>query len=306
MSAAIFFKNVSKSFGKTKALIDLSFTVNEGIVAGLLGSNGAGKSTTLRICSTLLAADTGEVVFRQNEQTISKAAARRSIALMPQGSALDPALNVEDNLRFYCKLLGMKPATMKSEVERVVQLFEIQEFRQQSIYAISGGQFRRAQLARAFLGEPSYILLDEPTLGIDIQGKIALWKKIREIASEKKVSIIIASNDLTEIEKTCDEIAFINSGRLVFQGNTNALPNAGTPHLECRLKKPFDERSISPPKNLSLICKSEFELLVQPDGYHESLFTFLQQLSSSFGIVSITEQKPSLTELFDQYGGIKS
>ncbi|RKX26321.1 MAG: hypothetical protein DRP47_08380 [Candidatus Zixiibacteriota bacterium] len=300
MTTAIKLNNISKSFGATKALDALSLTVEKGAIFGLLGPNGAGKTTTMRICSTLLTPDGGTVSLLGGKDG---RAARREIALMPQGKALDAMLNVRDNLRYYCKLVRVPSKEVKASIEKLANTFGITDFIKKNPFAISGGQFRRAQLARTFLGKPRYILLDEPTLGIDIQGKLIIWRSIRDYAKTTGCTILLASNDMTEIEKTCDKVGFINHGRLLYTGTTNNLSADNVIHLDCKLAGHFDTSSYSCPEGVSVVTKGKDEIALTFSEYNSSIFSFLDNISNKPGVVSLKEHRISLTDLFDKYGG---
>jgi ABC-2 type transport system ATP-binding protein len=300
--AAITLEHVGKRFGSTVALTDLSLSIAEGSVFGILGPNGAGKSTALRICSTWLQPDTGTVRFHADGNSLGRAEIRKSIGLMPQGQALDPMLNVEDNLLYYCKLIGLSRSETKEAIEEVAPLFGLESFRRKNVFAISGGQFRRAQLARTFLGKPRFLLLDEPTLGIDIQGKLTIWKKIREFVNSNECTVLLASNDLTEVEMTCDSVGFINRGNLLYSGITQHLSLDEGRRLICTLASPFQPNVIPTAGGIEITEGSPHEVSLEFAEYGAPLFSCLEQLSQKFGMTALSEERVSLSDLFNRYG----
>ncbi len=298
MTTAIKLHEISKSFGSTMALDTLSLNVDEGVIFGLLGPNGAGKTTAMRICSTLLTPDSGTILLGGE----SGRNARREIALMPQGNALDAMLNIHDNLRYYARLTRMPSDEAETSIAQLADTFGLNDFLRKSPFAVSGGQFRRAQLARTFLGKPKYILLDEPTLGIDIQGKLTIWDAIRDYAKTTGCTILLASNDMTEIEKTCDKVGFINRGRLLYTGITNSLSAENVIHLDCKLAG-SGRINPSPPEGVSMQIKGSDEITLTFAEYDSNVFSFLEDISRKYGLTSIDERRMSLTDLFARYGG---
>lgn len=306
MAVAVELNHVSKSYGSLKALDEVSFAIQAGTIFGLLGPNGAGKSTTMRICSTLLKPDGGEVYFEGIPCGKVAATIGCSLSLMPQGNALDAMLNVEDNLHYYCRLKKMNRHERNESVERAVEAFGLSEFRKRSVLSISGGQFRRTQLARAFLGAPRVVLLDEPTLGIDIQGKLSIWETIKKFASETGGTVFVASNDITEIETICDEVAFIDHGELLYIGDAHRLEVEDHIHLRCRLSRPYSSDRCTIPGSIMLSSSSDLEVELLFSEYGHEVTGVIEQLASEFGLVSLTEHRATLTDLFRRFGAPKS
>ncbi len=296
-------EKVIRNFGTVRALDNITFSFGGGAIFGLLGPNGAGKTTVLRICSTLLRPTSGKIYYNGEEFNESKAFIRQKIAVMPQGNALDPFLNVRDNLRFYCKLRNMASADIRKQLDKVISAFGIKEILNRSIFALSGGQFRRVQLARTFLGEPIYVLLDEPTLGIDIQGKMEIWKTIPIFAIENKCTVLLASNDLTEVENICHEVGFINGGKFLYQGKTNGLTKENIIRLHIKLGRPVSTIDIDPNDGITIQKQSNYELLMTCKEYDPVVFETLAKIGQQNHLIGIEEERGSLSDLFEKYAG---
>jgi ABC-2 type transport system ATP-binding protein len=296
-------EKATRNFGTKGAISNISFAINAGSIFGLLGPNGAGKTTTLRICSTLLRPTSGKIYYNGEEFNESKAFIRQKIAVMPQGNALDPFLNVRDNLKFYCKLRNIPSGEINKQMDQVIYSFGIKDILDRSVFALSGGQFRRVQLARTFLGKPEYVLLDEPTLGIDIQGKMEIWKTIPMFVSENKCAVLLASNDLMEVENICQEVGFINSGKLLYQGKTNGLAKQNIVRLQIKLGQPFVPIENDPDYGITIQKQSDYELILTGREYDSAFFDILSKLSMQNHLLGIEEEKASLTDLFEKYGG---
>lgn len=303
MKPAIELNGVTKCYGDLKALDGISLAIDSGTVFGLLGPNGAGKSTIMRICSTLLKPDDGQVHFDDTPASVTAVRLRQSLAIMPQGKALDPMLNVRDNLIFYGKLRRFNRDRIRNEIARVVDLFGLDEFLDKSVWAISGGQFRRAQLARTFMGTPKYLLLDEPTLGIDIQAKISIWSAIRKLVSDGECTVLLASNDMTEIEKSCNRVGFLNHGKLLFTGDTQRLSTESAVSLDCKLARPYSRDTCPAPDALTVRVDRTDSVSVTFQDYSDVVMTFLKDLNDTSGVMGLTERRMSLADLFDKYGG---
>lgn len=302
--AAISLSKVTKFFGSLCAVNELSLEIHRGMVVGLLGPNGAGKSTTMSICSRLMRPDAGEVLFWNGGRHAPKTTENLSLALMPQGNALDPMLSVRDNLVYYCKLIKLSRESRAREIEKVVRIFGLSDILPKSVFAISGGQYRRAQLARTFVGDPQYLLLDEPTLGIDVQGKIGIWQSIRALTQSGLTTVLLASNDLTEVREVCDEIAFINNGRLLYCGSPNHLPDEGAITLDCVLAKPFQSDHLESTAGVQIDVRDDRLVTLRFHKYSNDVLNVLKDLSSQFGLCRMTEELTSLTSLFRKYGGM--
>ena len=168
--AAVEAERLRKVYGQTIALANVSLSVRQGEVLTLLGPNGAGKTTTINILTTLTKPTGGSASVLGRDIVNERSAVRKSIALLPQGSGLDPFLSVYDNLRFYAMLARLDKPTWHTRVEKLLTELDLQEKRHHPVMSLSGGQFRRAQIARVLLSEAPILFVDEPTLGIDIDG----------------------------------------------------------------------------------------------------------------------------------------
>jgi ABC-2 type transport system ATP-binding protein len=225
------------------------------------------------------------------------------LAVMPQGNALDPLLNVRDNLVFYCRLIGMVRPRIRAAVDAVAEQFGLTSFMSRSVYAISGGQFRRTQLARTFLGQPRCILLDEPTLGIDIQGKTEVWAIIRECARQDNRTVFIASNDITEVETVCDRIAFLDDGRLLRVGTRDELTGTSLIELQCQLQTDFQPEGLATPVSVTLEQMASRMVALRFSAYDRAVVELLGAIADRHGLAQVTEQRGSLVDLFKKIGG---
>lgn len=213
-------KNVTKKFGDFTALHDVSLTVNPGEQVGLLGPNGAGKSTLISLINGLRRPSSGQLeLFGQNP---SKPAARDKLGTTPQATGLPEALKVAEVLDFVGAHYPLPKARRESIRNEIIEMFELGPFLKKQCGSLSGGQQRRVAVALAFIGEPSLVLLDEPTTGLDVDGRARLWEAIRS-RGEAGCTLIITSHHLEEIEQLADRVVVIDQGRVLADDSLAAV-----------------------------------------------------------------------------------
>ena len=208
-------KNLTKSFGTLKAINGLTLTVNGGEIFALLGLNGAGKSTTIKILCSLLKKDSGKVLIHGFDIDKDETEIKRLISLSPQETAVAPNLTVEENLRLIAELYDVKD---KTAVDGMIEKFSLSNKRKVLAKRLSGGQQRRLSLAMAFIVKPKILILDEPTLGLDVKVRRDLWRLIREFAENYNSTVLLTTHYLEEAEHLANRIGIMKSGELVALG----------------------------------------------------------------------------------------
>ncbi len=208
-------KNLTKSFGTLKAVNGLTLTVNGGEIFALLGLNGAGKSTTIKILCSLLKKDGGKVLIDGLDIDKDETEIKRLISLSPQETAVAPNLTVEENLRLIAELYDVKDETA---VDDMIEKFSLSHKRKVLAKRLSGGQQRRLSLAMAFIVKPKILILDEPTLGLDVKVRRDLWRLIREFAGNYNSTVLLTTHYLEEAEHLASRIGIMKSGELVALG----------------------------------------------------------------------------------------
>ena len=204
--------HLSKYYGRTEAVSNLSFTVPDGCVCGFLGPNGAGKSTTMQMLAGCLAPTEGTVVIDGTDIDIDPVAAKKKTGYLPEVPPLYPELTVKEMLTFAAEMKAVPKAEIKWEVDRVTGLLSIGDVRDRLIRVLSKGYRQRVGFAAALLGDPSFLILDEPTEGLD-PGQI---NKMRELIRTlgKDHTILISSHILTEIQNVCDSVMILSRGKM--------------------------------------------------------------------------------------------
>ncbi|MBR6364958.1 MAG: ABC transporter ATP-binding protein [Lachnospiraceae bacterium] len=220
--ALIEVKNLVKRYGLIPAVDDISFTLQPGKIYGFLGPNGAGKSTTMNIMTGYIAATSGDV--RINEYSIMEdpEEAKSFIGYLPEIPPVYPDMTVEEYLRFVAELKGVKRSERKGQVDRAIDRTRLNDYRRRLIRNLSKGYRQRVGLAQALLGHPQFIILDEPTVGLDPKQILEIRKLIREIAisgadvpKEERPIVLLSSHIMQEVSAVCDEILIIVHGRLI-------------------------------------------------------------------------------------------
>jgi ABC-2 type transport system ATP-binding protein len=206
-----------KTYGTLTAVNDLSFTVKRGEIVGLLGPNGAGKSTTMRILTGYLPANSGSVRICGHPVASEPEATKRHVGYMPENNPLPDDMRVSEYLWFRGRLKEMPRAKLRARIDEVLELCDLKRNRHRILGRLSKGNKQRVGIAEAILSEPAVIIMDEPTIGLDPHQIIIVRDLIASLRG--RMSVIISSHILPEIEATCDRVLIINGGRIVAQGS---------------------------------------------------------------------------------------
>jgi multidrug/hemolysin transport system ATP-binding protein len=212
---------LSKRFGDVQAVNDLSFTIEDGELFALLGSNGAGKSTTIACMTTTLNFDAGQITVNGLDVTRDQEDIRRQIGIVFQSSLLDKRLTVQENLALKAALYRIDQA----RVPEVLDLVSATEFSDRMYDKLSGGEKRRVDIARALLHSPPVMFLDEPTSGLDPQSRAQVWDAINRLREEDLVTVVLTTHYMEETEEA-DHVVVVDHGCLVTEGTPTELRSA--------------------------------------------------------------------------------
>lgn len=221
----IFVDKLSKTFsdGKIKAVDGVSFEVKEGEVFGFLGPNGAGKTTTINMLTTLLKPSSGNAEVCGYNVYKHPTEVRRSVGVVPQEYTADEEMTGYDNIILCADLYGMPRSDSKPHAEELLRLVELQDAANRKVSTYSGGMRRRLELACGLINYPTLLFLDEPTLGLDVQTRAAVWKYIRTLKDEYHMTLFMTTHYLEEADALCDRIAIIDHGHIVKIGSPEEL-----------------------------------------------------------------------------------
>ncbi len=216
-------KNLTHVYdGKHKAVDDLSFTVEKGQIVGLLGPNGAGKSTVVKLVTGILKPTEGNVTVDSLEVTKNLQDVRKRLGLMPQETALYEDLTAQETLEYHAVLYGVDKEIAQQKISEMLELAGLTHRKDDLVKTYSGGMKRRLALVRSILHDSDFLILDEMSLGVDVQSRNLIWEQVKKLKSEGK-TILFCTNYMEEAEAIADYLFIIDQGKLVAQGTPNEL-----------------------------------------------------------------------------------
>jgi ABC-2 type transport system ATP-binding protein len=232
-------REVRKSYGALVAVDGVSFRVGAGETVGLLGPNGAGKTTTVSMLCGVLAPDSGEVLLDGQPIRSDTDPVKRKLGLVPQDLALYPELIARDNLRFFGALYDMRGAELEPAIDAALELVGLTDRDASRVSTFSGGMQRRLNLAAALLHDPQFLLLDEPTVGVDPQSRNAIFENLETLRAAGK-SLLYTTHYMEEAERLCDRIVIMDHGRVVASDTPSGLSRLlpGSNRLRIDLEAP--------------------------------------------------------------------
>jgi len=277
--------HLSKSYGSLKAVDDISLHVNEGELFAFLGPNGAGKSTTINVLCTLLSADKGEIILNDSRLGKEDEKIRKDIGVVFQKSFLDNLLTVHENLKTRASFYGLSNETTKKRLEDLTKQLSLSEFIHRPYGKLSGGQRRRAEIARALVNHPRILFLDEPTTGLDPQTRHNIWAYIDELREKHKMTIFLTTHYMEEAA-LCDRVCIIDHGKILELDTPTNLRLKYAPTL-LRLKADSDLSDRLLPYGFPFTKSSEGFELVIPDS--KSALVLLTELKKYYDHFEVLE-----------------
>ena len=225
-------QGLSKSFGKVRAVQNVSFSASDGQITGLLGPNGAGKSTTLRMLYTLLKPDSGTARVDGYDVTESPLDVQARIGVLSDAQGLYPRLTTRENIRYFGQLHGLNRVEMDQQINHLLEMLEMQSIADRQTEGFSTGERLKVAIARALVHDPRNVLLDEPTNGLDVKSTRAMRHFIRRLRENGKC-ILLTSHIMQEVAALCDHIVIISNGMVSAQGSpAELLLKTGKDNLE--------------------------------------------------------------------------
>jgi ABC-2 type transport system ATP-binding protein len=204
------------------AVDELNLSVHAGEIFGLLGPNGAGKTTTAGMLTTRVVPTSGSAHLGAIDVVSHPALAKQLLGIVSQQNTLDRQLNVWENLYFHGRLFGISASESRSKATALLEQFQLSKWAHASVYALSGGMAQRLMVARAIFHRPAVLFLDEPTAGLDPQGRLALWELLGQLNSEGQ-TILLTTHYMEEADELCDRVAIMDHGRILALDTPDAL-----------------------------------------------------------------------------------
>ena len=230
-SIAIEINNLSKQYRNTLAVKNINFKINKGTIIGLLGPNGCGKSTTIGMMLGLIKPTSGSVVINGQNIENNRTSLLEKMNFISPYVELPKKLTVEENLKVYGRLYGVK--NLKDKIYNLMKKLNLTQFITRKTGELSSGQKNRVSLAKALINDPEILLLDEPTASLDPDVGDYIRTFIEDFASKKNVTILLASHNMSEVERLCHEVMMMKNGEIIDKGTVNYLINKhGRKNLE--------------------------------------------------------------------------
>ena len=221
MQKSVIVENLSKNYFKKEAVKEISFTINENEILGLLGPNGCGKTTTIAMMLGLLKPSNGRVVIHGLDIEKNRISLLHKMNFISPYIELPKKLSVKENLIVYGKLYGVK--FISERIKYLSEKLRLEEFINKKTGELSSGQKNRVSLAKALINEPSILFLDEPTASLDPETGDFVRSFIEKISKEKKMSILLASHNMDEVKRLCKNVLMMNNGVIIDKGTPNDL-----------------------------------------------------------------------------------
>jgi sodium transport system ATP-binding protein len=234
MNAPVVVQNLKKVFydegrGEIKAVDSISFECREGEVFGLLGANGAGKTTTLRMLSTILSPTAGSATLMGHDVSVNPAGVRKNLGFYSASTALYPRLTTRETVDFFARINQYPADRVKERVDYLIERFGLAKYADARIEKLSSGMKQKVSIARTVAHNPSILIFDEPTVGLDVLNALDVQETIAELRAEGK-TIIFSTHIMSEAERLCDRIAIIHSGHILACDTLHGLRHATGQH----------------------------------------------------------------------------
>ena len=303
-------KDLTKIFNghaKLKAVDNVNLEIPEGEVFGFLGPNGAGKSTTINMLTTILRPTSGTAIVCGHDIVKEPSEVRRSIGVVPQEYTADEDLNGYENVMLCADFYGIPRDISKPRVWELLELVELKDAAKRKVDTYSGGMRRRLELACGLVSRPKLLFLDEPTLGLDVQTRAAVWNYIKRLKEEYNMTLFMTTHYLEEADAMCDRIAIIDHGKILKMGSPNELKESlggdiieiGVIEKESDLANQITQiphvREVKKTDSLYRV-KAEFGEEVAP-----VIIEMLRKVGLHVSKISVT--KPTLDEVYLEYTG---
>lgn len=309
MTSAVVIEKLQKRYGSVEAVKDVSLQVEPGEIFGLLGPNGAGKTTTLRCLCTLALPDAGYVAVSGVSVLDNPKLARQKLGYVAQEVALDKVLTGRELLQLQAAIYHLPTGVAKQQIEQAITLLGLQDWADKRTGTYSGGLKKRLDLAAGLLHQPDVLVLDEPTVGLDIESRVVMWDFLRQLR-DQGTTVLLTSHYLEEVDALADRVAIIDKGVVIAAGTASELKDrVGGDRVTLRIREFTPPEEAESAKSMlqalpfvqEVIINSaqgnSLNLVVTPQS--EALITIQQALKSAgLPTFGISQSRPSLDDVY--------
>ena len=306
-------RDLFKSYGPVMALDGLNLEVPKGSLYGLLGPNGAGKSTALRIICTLLSPDSGHVEVGGHNVLFEEKETRRRLGYVAQDVAIDKILTGRELLQLQGDLYHLDKKYKRKRIEELIERLDMHEWIDRRCGSFSGGMKRRLDLSSGLLHEPELLILDEPTVGLDIESRSVIWGLLKELRNNE-TTILLSSHYLEEVDELADEMAIVDKGKVIASGKPDDLKKElGGDRVTLRVREFSDEVEAESVKKLIKNINGVSNVVVnQTQGYSLNFLVQSNDVISNlsghlskenFEVFALSHSRPSLDDVYLQATG---
>ncbi len=294
-------EHLSKSFESIKAVDDISFEVKKGEIFGFLGPNGAGKTTAISMISGLLKPDNGKISIDSMDLERDQKKIKKIMGVVPQEMAFYDELTAKENLLFWGKLQGVPKKALEERIQFYLEKTGLLGRENDPLKKYSGGMNRRINLIIGLIHEPKLLLLDEPTIGIDVQTKLNIYEIIKE-ASSKETTIIYTTHNLQEAEDLCQRIAIIDMGKILALGSLKELiqivGEKDIVLIHGKFTADQGQEIISAFKEASILALEEGKLILSLEASQKVPLLLEEFFKAGLSVEDVSIKKPNLESVF--------
>jgi ABC-2 type transport system ATP-binding protein len=291
---------VKKYSSNLTAVDDLTLDIDENEVFGLLGSNGAGKTTTIHMLATLLKPTSGTATVNGHDIVSQPAKVRSSIGIVFQAPSSDDMLTGYENLQLHSMLYSVPRHARRQRIDEVLELVGLTERKHDQVKTYSGGMRRRLEIARGLLHKPKVMFLDEPTLGLDPASRETMWKYVKRLVDEEKVTVILTTHYMQEADMLCDRIGIIDKGKIVALDTPAGLKaGLGGDIIRIKTKTPDAGKMVAQFDFVRKVEQSDGFLVLSVKDAKKALPALLQHIDAE----SAEFASPTLNDVFIQITG---
>ncbi|WP_127495616.1 ABC transporter ATP-binding protein [Paenibacillus glycanilyticus] len=295
-------RNLTKTFGDFIAVDNMNLSVNEGEIFGFLGANGAGKSTTINMISSLLRITKGEIKLLGKDIVKDNKFTKMNIGIVPQDLAIYEEMTAYENVSFFAGLYGLRGALLKERTEEALEFVGLGDKRKALPKSFSGGMKRRLNIACAIAHHPKLIIMDEPTVGIDPQSRNYILNSVKKL-NQMGCSVIYTSHYMEEVEEICTRIAIVDHGKIIAEGTKEQLKSIITDTKETWIgvknAERLDLNALKQISGVNSVRLEEQTVKIVSKGEINNLNGVIQLLiRDQVEISSVEEQAPNLETVF--------